>query len=163
MTNEEFFLQLYDEHFEKLLRYASRRFEAYLAEDLVSETFLEAWHKIRKVRAHENPKLWLFRTLSNKCKHQTERKSYQMEVELDESDFPDPATLGGASIMGLLPRDLAPSDTRYLTMRFEKKMDYQSIAEELGVSEDAARRNVARAVVRCRKGLLRGSPITQPE
>lgn len=154
MDDRDFFQELYREHIQELLRYARRRVDRHLAEDLVDETYLAAWAAIKDIRAHPAPRKWLFRTLFHKCSHELERKSYQMEIstELSAMDVL-PAELEGR-ILELLPVGLSREDEELLILRYEQRMDFRDIAERLGIREEAARKRVTRAVARCRKLLL---------
>ena len=56
-----------------------------------------------------------------------------------------------------LPRQLSPQDREVLLWRFEQGLDYDEIANLLGISEAGGRSRVSRAVRRCR-ALWDGSP-----
>ena len=58
---------LYLAHVEKLLRYAQGQIQnREMAEELVQDTFHEAYLKFDRLRCHENPGGWLMQTLKNK-------------------------------------------------------------------------------------------------
>lgn len=58
---------LYLTHVEKLLRYAQTQTQSReMAEELVQDTFHEAYLKFDRLRCHENPGGWLMQTLKNK-------------------------------------------------------------------------------------------------
>ena len=65
------------------------------AEDIVSETVLDAYTSIHKLRNNEAFKGWIFRILSNKCKRKI--KSYQAERTYKKDEFSEEA-LSDASL-----------------------------------------------------------------
>ena len=154
MDDTEFFLKLYKDYINELLRYAKRWVDEYLAEDLVAETYLAAWEDIHKVQKHTAPRKWLYKTLYHKCTHEVERKSYQMEISMEMSAFDAIYSDEKKSISALIPKGISPAEEKLLRMRYEDNADFQDIAEFLGIKEVAARKRVARAVAKCRKILM---------
>lgn len=67
---------LYLAHVEKLLRYAQGQIQnREMAEELVQDTFHEAYLKFDQLQRHENPGGWLMQTLKNKlANHQRARR-----------------------------------------------------------------------------------------
>ena len=55
----------------------------------------------------------------------------------------------------MLPRELSEADKEILILRFEKQMEYDELAEKLGITDFAARQRVSRAVRRMRKLMAR--------
>ena len=151
VNDTEFFLKLYKDYINELLRYAKRWVDEYLAEDLVEETYLAAWKDIRKVRKHTAPRKWLYKTLYHKCTHEVERKSYCMEISMELSAFDAIYTDERKSISDLIPKGLSQAEEKLLRMRYEENAEFQDIAEFLEIKEVAARKRVARAVAKCRK------------
>lgn len=153
-SNVDFFREQYVEHIDELLNYATRHVDECLAEDLVEETFVVAWQKIEALQEHTNPRLWLYRTLKYKCMREMARKSYQLEFPLDD-DIPSQLDIHSNSIIEILPKGLSAEDIWLLTRRYQDRLEFSDIAEQLGIKEGAARRRVARAVARCRTLILK--------
>ena len=59
------------------------------ADDIVSETVLDAYTSIHKLRDNAAFKSWIFRILSNKCKRKI--KFYQSKRIYENSEFPEDA------------------------------------------------------------------------
>lgn len=154
MNDTEFFLKLYKDYINELLRYAKRWVDEYLAEDLVEETYLAAWQDIHTVQKHTAPRKWLYKTLYHKCTHEVERKSYRMEISMELSTFDAIYSDEKRSISDLIPKGLSQAEEELLRMRYEDNAEFQDIAEFLGIKEVAARKRVARAVAKCRKLLM---------
>ena len=149
-----FFQDLYHTHQSDLVRFAERRVGRNIGEDLVEETFLYAWWKIAELRGHPVPKKWLYATLLNRCRHGIARKSFQSEIATDLTELPISTELE-CGLLEVLPKGLSEGELQVLALRFEQRLDFDLIAERLGIREDAARKRVSRAVAKMRELLLR--------
>jgi len=125
-----------------------------LAEELVQETFLTACQKADIVCSHEKPLAWLYQTLNyltikemNKAYHARESACEEIE-SLGTTDDP-------RSFREILPRDLTTEEQRILILRFEHRLSHKEMAETLGITEAACRKQVSRAVQKCRKSIRR--------
>ena len=72
---ELFFIQLYENNFWKLKRYASMFFSPTQAEEIVQDTFHEGVEKIDVLFGHEKPEGWLMDVLKNKMRNLQRRNS----------------------------------------------------------------------------------------
>ena len=130
------YLQLY----EKLFRVAYRMMgSSESAEDLVQQTFLLALFQGEALRAHPCPEGWLMKALHNLAINERRRTAQR------------------GALAETLPRQLSPQDREVLLWRFEQGLDYDEIANLLGISEVGGRSRVSRAVRRFR-ALWDGSP-----
>ena len=125
-----------------------------LAEELVQETFLTACKKADIVCSHEKPLAWLYQTLQyltmkeiNKACHSREQSSEEL-YDLAVADDPP-------SFHEILPRNLTTEERRILILRFEHRLSHREIAEALGISEAACRKQVSRALQKCRISIKR--------
>lgn len=125
-----------------------------LAEELVQETFLTACQKADVVCAHEKPLAWLYQTLHyltlrelNKAQHSREEGCEELN---DLMGTEDPV-----SLREVLPRGLTTEEQRILILRFEYRLSHKEIAEELGLTEAACRKQVSRAIQKCRRYIKR--------
>ena len=120
-----------------------------LSEELVQETFLTACKKADIVCSHEKPLAWLYQTLQyltmkeiNRACHSREQSSEELK---DIAAADDPPTFHE-----ILPRNLNTEERRILILRFEHRLSHREIAEALGISEVACRKQVSRALQKCR-------------
>ena len=125
-----------------------------LAEELVQETFLTACKKADIVCSHEKPLAWLYQTLQyltmkeiNRACHSREESSEELQ---DIAIADDPPTFHE-----ILPRNLTTEERRILILRFEHRLSHREIAEALGISEVACRKQVSRALQKCRISIKR--------
>lgn len=154
-AQKEYIGTLMRQHAPLMVQLTCRRIgDRRLAEELVQETFLTACQKADIVCAHEKPLAWLYQTLNyltikemNKAYHARETASEEVE---DFGAAGDPLSLGE-----LLPRELTQEEQRILILRFEYRLSYREIAEALGVTEVACRKQVSRAIQKCRKYIKR--------
>lgn len=92
MTSEQriIFSDIYINTFPKLLRYAKANKQcAAVAEELVQDTFHDAWSKFDELADHENIGGWLMQTLKNKIRNyvRTRQRDASMIAEyLDRSE-----------------------------------------------------------------------------
>ena len=125
-----------------------------LAEELVQETFLTACKKADIVCSHEKPQAWLYQTSQyltikeiNRACHRREQSSEDLQ-DLGAADDPP-------AFHEILPRNLTTEERRILILRFEHRLSHREIAEALGISEAACRKQVSRALQKCRISIKR--------
>lgn len=82
--NTESFAMLYENIYENMYRFALYTLRNTAdAEDVVSETVMDAFASIRKLRSEDAFRSWIFRILTNKCKEKL-REYTKKTVPLDE-------------------------------------------------------------------------------
>ena len=125
-----------------------------LSEELVQETFLTACKKADIVCSHEKPLAWLYQALQyltikeiNRACHRREQSSEALQ-DLGAADDPP-------AFHEILPRNLTTEEQRILILRFEHRLSHREIAEALGISEVACRKQVSRALQKCRISIKR--------
>lgn len=129
------YLQLY----EKLFRVAYRMMgSSESAEDLVQQTFLLALFQGEALRAHPCPEGWLMKALHNLAINERRRTARRQEIPLDTL-FDQAAGEASPPLAETLPRQLSPQDREVLLWRFEQGLDYDEIANLLGISEAGGR------------------------
>lgn len=101
------------------------------------------------------PSHWLMRVVKNKSKNEMRRKYHQVEVDITEAGAALFARTDETALFEMLPRELSEADKEILILRFEKQMEYDELAEKLGITDFAARQRVSRAVRRMRKLMAR--------
>ncbi len=119
-----------------------------LAEDLVQETWLVAWCKIELVSRHRNPAAWLYKTMWNLARREL-AKAYHSELALDETVLG--GKCDGLPMEHFLPDGLCEKERELILMRIDRQMSFAEIAEAKGITENACRQQVSRAIRKCRK------------
>ena len=139
------------------------------AEDLVQETFLRAFHQIRKFDGRASFGTWLYRICSNcstdAVKRKTKRGERQLQTEeggfswLDRVAAPQP-TPDRLAFSSELAEQLQPAlaelsemERTAFVLRHYEGCDIDQIACMLGVRPNAAKQTVFRAVQKLRRAL----------
>lgn len=155
MTKEqnELISKLFHENGKHLAQLAYRYTQSSeLAEDLLQETMLIACTRIDILTEHENQIGWLVKTLWNLAKREM-KKLYHTEVPL-ELDYIRDCTRDNSEMdlpmKFYLPPGLDEKEKEIVLMRIAQGMSYSEIAEIKGVSEDACRQQLSRAIRKCR-------------
>ena len=112
------------------------------AEDLRQETLVRAWRSAPRQAEPERLRAWLHRTAVNLALDEIRRRRRRSLVPLDP-DLPTPAA-GGALALDEALGALGPQERLVLLLRFEVGLSLRELGERLGVSEEAARKRVAR-------------------
>ena len=99
---------------------------------------------------HPNPTGWLFVTLKYQIMNERRRKAPASEVPLEDF-FSLEAEPLKEPLDAVLPRELTESERRLLIWRFEERIGYEEMSERLGITQNACRIRVMRAVEKCRR------------
>lgn len=148
---KQFIEELYKANRDKMFRYAYRligRVEK--AEELVQEAFVLALLYESKLMNHPNPLSWLFVTLKYQIMNERRRKESSSEVSLDDFFTLEAEPLKEPLDIAL-PKELSKSERQVLIWRFENQIDYKEMSERLGITQNACRIRVMRAIDKCRK------------
>ena len=116
------------------------------AEDLRQETFVRAWQRMPDGLDPDRQRAWLRRTASNLAIDEWRRRGRRPSVALDETaELADalPAEDSGAAREALAR--LGAHERFVLLLRFQGGLTHAEIAGLLDVTEEAARKRVARA------------------
>jgi putative glutamine amidotransferase len=123
------------------------------AEDLRQETLARAWRRAPRDAPAPVVRAWLHRTATNLALDELRRRRRREHVPLHAGLAADPA-LAGSSGTDAGPRDprlrdalgrLTAHQRLVLLLRFEAGLSLREVGELLDLSEDAARKRVARA------------------
>ena len=131
-----------------------------VALDLTAETFAQAWHSLRRYRdlADGSGAPWLFGIARNLLrqyyKHNRietaarERLGLPAATEGDEYEAVDErvAARSLAPALAAAVRLLPPDQRAALELRVVQQLDYEEVAGRLGISQNAARLRVSRAL-----------------
>ena len=158
---------LYRDHHKQLLIFFARRtMDAETATDLMGETFAVAFRDRRQFRGRtrEEAAGWLFgiarHQLSGFYRRGSVERDAMQRIAVERRDLTAEEIeridelAGLAQMRGHVRREmqkLEPDDQEILRLRVVEEREYEEIAAELGVNEDAARARVSRALKRLRE------------
>ena len=148
---KQFIAELYESNRDKMFRYAYRligRIER--AEELVQEVFVLALLHEQELIEHPKPQSWLFVTLKFQILNERRRKESSFEVSLDDF-FSLEAKPMEEPLNAVLPKELSDAERQILIWRFEEQISYEEMSERLGISQNACRIRVMRAVEKGRR------------
>ncbi len=153
MTEEQngFLDMLVKEHQKRMAWLTVRRVgDEDLANDIVQETLLTACWKINEVYSHENPTGWLYKALDYLTKREMHRAYHREEVPLIE-EIPVRNNTTDLPMENYLPRGLTEHEHMLLLWRIKDDRTYDEIAENLGITPVACRKQMSRAFEKCRR------------
>jgi RNA polymerase sigma-70 factor (ECF subfamily) len=156
-AHQERFRHVYAEHVDRVLGFALRRVERPEdADDVVAETFLVAWRRLRDVPDEPSTRLWLYgvarRVLANQRRGERRRTALGERLAADlAASVPDHAP-GVAERLryGQALEQLAERDREVILLHAWEGLEPREIAEVLGVSAVAVRSRLSRARARLR-------------
>jgi RNA polymerase sigma-70 factor (ECF subfamily) len=141
--------------------FARRTYDAEVAADLMAETFAKAYLGRRRFRGstEAEARAWLFGIARRRFamyvrRGKAERRALRRlgleRPQLVEGEYARIEQLAGLDAMrGTLAEQLtrlAPAQRRALELRIVRELPYPDVAERLGISEQAARARVSRAL-----------------
>jgi RNA polymerase sigma-70 factor, ECF subfamily len=172
MLDEAAFAELYDRHAPPLAAWLRRRSDPDTAQELLAETFAEAWCVRRRFKPERgSARAWLFGIAQHllfgyyrrlEVEDRARRKLGVAALEpavFDEAD----ARLDAAALRAELAAGLAglPEGTRdAVLLRVVEQLDYDELARRLGCSSPAARLRVSRGLRELRRDR---TPLLSPE
>ena len=117
------------------------------AEDAVSETVVDAFASIGKLRRLEAFKGWIFRILYNKCKDKL-REYTKKDAELPEDyrEVPAEEKVEDDAVMRALFFELGEEDRLIISMHLFAGYTSKEIAKILGLNENTVRSKESRAL-----------------
>ena len=119
----------------------------YDAEDAVSETVVDAFASIGRLRQAEAFKGWIFRILYNKCKDKL-REYTKKDVELPEDyrEVPAEEKVEDGAVMRALFFELGEEERMIISMHLFAGYTSKEIAKLLGLNENTVRSKESRAL-----------------
>jgi len=123
--------------------------DRYLAQDIVQETFIQAWRKMESLRGGKtSEKAWLCRIAVNRCRdHQRTRWMRMVETHADPEPLQQwcaPPDAASADVMEALGR-LKPQYREVLTLHYLNSMSAGEIGLAVGLSPSAVYRRLKKA------------------
>jgi RNA polymerase sigma factor (sigma-70 family) len=154
------FQALVDAHAVELHRFLMASVGRDQAEDCLQETLLSALRAYPRLRHGDNLRAWLY-TIAHRKATDAVRRMVRQPPSADLDALPsaaeplvqahEPADDG----VWLAVRGLPAKQRAAVVHRFVLDLDYQSIAERMGTTEEAARQNVSAGLRRLRKEIDR--------
>ncbi len=153
--DKQAFSELYAAIYEEMFRYAYCILQdQYDAEDVVSDTVLDAYRSIKLLRDDKLFKNWIFKILSNKCKRKI-ATYYEKNVPLDEdikiSDETNHDTEGIMDLKNAF-NELSFEEKCIITYKAIQGYSSKEIGKMLNLNEGTVRSKLSRAVskLKCR-------------
>jgi RNA polymerase sigma factor (sigma-70 family) len=146
------FQQLLDAHGRDVHRFLIASVGRAEAEDCYQETWLSALRAYPKLRDGSNLRAWIF-TIAHRKAIDAVRERRRVAVRSAEA--PEPAIAGveavGDDDLWSSVRELPAKQRAAVALRFVADAGYAEISAAMGISEEAARRNVHEALKRLRR------------
>jgi RNA polymerase sigma factor (sigma-70 family) len=162
--NEAAFAKVVGRHFDGVYSAALRRVggDEHLAKDITQEVFVTLARSAAKVSLHPVLSAWLYVTTRNiaalKIRGDRRRRIREEEAAAmhDNSSQDDSGTAWDqvGPMLDRLMDDLGETDRRAILLRFIERRSFVEVGDALGLSENAARMRVDRALDKLR-GMLR--------
>jgi RNA polymerase sigma-70 factor, ECF subfamily len=161
MDHDDRFSELYQAHYEAVLRYARRRTDPETARDVVAEVFLVAWRRLGAVPADPGQaEPWLYGVarlvLANaeRSRHRVQRVTARLGQQSRDDQVPDPAqAVTERARLELALASLTSSDQELLRLVGWEELDLAGAALAMGCSRSTmavrlhrARRRLERAL-----------------
>ncbi len=153
--DKQAFSQLYSGIYEEMYRYAfcvlQDRFDA---EDVVSDTVLDAYRSLRLLKENKLFKNWIFKILSNKCKRKM-ATYYEKKVSLNEEiDVETKLSSETEEIIDLKNafKELSFEEKFIVTYKAIQGYSSKEIGKMLNLKENTVRSKLKRAIdkMKCR-------------
>lgn len=142
------FASLYRQVYEDLYRFALYTLKNKTdAEDVVSETVVDAFATIKKLRKEESFKSWIFRILYNKCKDKLReytKKNVEFPEEYVEKSSPEKVEEG--AVMRALFQELSEEERMIISMHLFAGYTSKEIGILLHMNENTVRSKESRAL-----------------
>jgi RNA polymerase sigma factor (sigma-70 family) len=151
---------LIDHHAPELHRFLMASIGPDLAEDCLQETFISALRAYPRLRHGDNLRAWLYTIAHNKATDAMRRAIRRpVSVGLDGlSPAAEPRQAAHEPVddgLWLRVRSLPAKQRAAVVHRYVMDLDYRSIGELMGTTDEAARQNVSAGLKRLRKELDR--------
>jgi RNA polymerase sigma factor (sigma-70 family) len=163
------FTELYKGNIRALYRYGMSLIpvsEAFVL-DCIHDTFTEVWIKKERLNIPLNPRYYLLKALKVRILHQLQRQE-RPNKKVDNFDFDDlweepeveqylldrPAAENQQDLLKKVMNELPPRQQEALRLRFVEEMNFNEIADILGINRQSAQNLVFRAMEKLRKVIL---------
>lgn len=148
------FQELLDSHGCDVQRFLIATIGADAADDCYQETWLAALRAYPRLRDASNLRSWIFTVAHRKVIDHVRREHRQGVPVAELPERPEPPTDEPDGDLWGLVRELPRKQRVAIALRFVVDAGYAEIAEAMGTTEEAARRNVHEGLKRLRKDYL---------
>lgn len=144
--DKEAFSKLYSLVYKDMYKYALFMLDnSQDAEDVVSETVLDAYRTIHKLRREDLFRNWIFKILSNKCKMRREQY-IKKEVELEEKHSKENVDVIGKCDIEISMNKLEDDERKIIAMSVFAGYKSREIGEILKMPSGTVRSKMSRAL-----------------
>lgn len=159
-TCEARFRAAFDAYFGHVNRYCLRRIPVSEVNDTVAEVFTVAWRKVDQMPDGAEALPWLYGVARNEIRNRqrSRRRSLALMARIagqEHSAAPGPESevLRSIELRELMAavETLRPVDREVLLLRTHEELGHAQIAAAMGLSPEAARKRLARAIARLRR------------
>jgi RNA polymerase sigma-70 factor (ECF subfamily) len=168
--NKQDFSTLYDEYYQKIVRYLTRLIGESEAEDAAQETFVKIDRSLDSFRGESSLSTWIYRIATNTAldhlRRPSSKRSVQSTEEKDAMGDEDPGPIDKTPLLDtlLIRKDMndcirgvvdsLPGDySTVLVLSEFEGLTNSEIAEVIGISLDTAKIRLHRARAKLRKAL----------
>jgi RNA polymerase sigma-70 factor (ECF subfamily) len=118
------------------------------AEDVVQEAALKAWSKLETLREAASMKPWFLAIVANQCRTVRRGRWWSVLKLADPGSLPDVSEdrLAGGEDLRRALRRLDYSRRLVIVLHFYLDLPFEEVAATLGVSEEAVKSRISRAV-----------------
>lgn len=159
MTSEqrEIFSEIYIDNWPKLLRYAkANKWCAGVAEELVQDTFHDAWSKFGELSDHENIGGWLMQTLKNKMRNYIRSRQRDVKLFAEYLDRPEDIAAPDNFVNKIITVNTLSTIQKFICDNFKDDdvvlfqrvivdgKSHKDAAEELGITVRTSQKRIER-------------------
>jgi RNA polymerase sigma-70 factor (ECF subfamily) len=124
------------------------------AKDIVQDTMVTIWQKLKKIKSPEGYKTWMYRIVVNKCYDQLRRRKRNREFvaeevtwvlisnRISEEPLTDLENEETARIINQLTNRLSPKQKAVFILSDLEEMSSQEISEIMGLSKSGIKANL---------------------
>jgi RNA polymerase sigma-70 factor (ECF subfamily) len=124
------------------------------AKDVVQETMVAIWQKIKKIKSAESYKTWIYRIVVNRCYDELRKRKRNPEFIADdkkwalisncvsEEPFKDLENRETAQIINLMTSRLSPKQKAVFVLSDLEEMSNDEISEITGMSKSGVKANL---------------------
>jgi RNA polymerase sigma factor (sigma-70 family) len=139
-----------DQHRDEVFRFLMVAVGPVDADDCFQETFLSALKAYPGLRSARNLQAWIFTIARRKAIDHHRRVQREVLVAEAQDGIASPGVGEGREIWHVV-RSLPPKQSIALAHRYGQDLPYRDVARLMGVSEEAARRNVHEGIKKLRE------------
>lgn len=155
-NDEQYFNQFYTESYPLLKRYVFRKADQSEAEDILQETYYQAYQNIQVLMEHPNPIGWLLLTCKNIINKHLQKKRTQSEYMVFgdcEDILQNMPTKDNYDSVYLEELKQILSDNQYflLVKKYVEGYSVEELAKQLNITDGACKMRLKRAKKEARK------------